>query len=302
MPLTTNELIDHIGRRIVIPISQGKYVNLDYRSFLDDCIITKIVPKLITIDEFYCVDRQTIPLIGSTSKYRLPNRSVCWALDEVGYVDNAGNYFKLPRTSKRHEYQSSTSTYPSGFYLEDGFIYTTPNMGATVTGSLQLGYFRRRNKMALVSACGLITNVVTAAPNYVITVDNAPSGTATGADFISGTTPYDLIADNTAITLVGVTVTVPIASFDRTPVNGDWVVQAGYTPIPQLPDEWHYILADYASRKLLIGSSDEKTISLIDDDINDSLTGIKHVMQTRVKGSPRKRVSNNPVYNLMKRR
>jgi hypothetical protein len=298
MGLTTDKLIEHIKRRVSVPDSQIKYNNIDFVAFLNNAIESKIVPQLIAIDEDFFVTYKDIPLVANQSSYRLPNMAVCWAVHEIGYLDSAGNYNRLDRMMRGTELVNTTSNQPYGMMIRDGNIITTPNMGSTVNGSLRVYYYRRLNELTLLSNCGKITNVLSAAPDYIITCDNAPIGLGTGADFIKGTSPYELDIINASVTVVGVTVNVAQSLFTSAPEIGDYIAPTGFTPIPHLPDAWHYILADFGARKCLIGNADEKVIALLDTDIGDDLNGIKQVVKNRAKGSPKKRVSRNPILAL----
>ena len=107
---------------------------------------------------------------------------------------------------------------------------------------------------------------------------------------------------NASVTVVGVTVTIAQSLCSSIPEVGDYIAPTGHTPIPHLPDAWHYVLADFGARKCLIGNADEKIISLLDSDIGDDLNGIKQVVKNRSKGSPKKRVSRNPFLALQRGR
>jgi hypothetical protein len=299
--MTTDQMIAQIKRRVSVPSSQLKYGNADFIAFLNNAIESKIVPQLIDIDENFFVTFQDIPLVAGQTKYRVPNMAVCWSMHEVGFLNSAGNYRVLPRMTRGTERTGLTSSEPMGFYINDGYIVTTPDVGTTASGSLRVYYYRRLNELTLVSNCGRVTNVADGGVDWILTVDNAPLGVGSGADFIKGTSPYELIAIAQTVVVVGVVVTVAKAGFDFTPEIGDWIAGTGLTPVPHLPDAWHYVLADFGARKCMIGNVDAKTIQLLDSDIGDDLNGIKKVVQNRAKGSPRKRVGRNPILALHRR-
>jgi len=302
MGLTTEELIAQIKRRVSVPASQIKYDNSDFIAFLDNAIASKIVPKLIDIDEGFFVDMQDVPLVAGQSKYRIPEFAVCWTIHEIGYLDTNGSYRVLPRSTRGTERAGTTDNHPYGFYLEDGNIVTTPDMGTTVSGSIRFYFYRRLNKLILSASCGKVNTVTSVGTDWQLTVDTAPAGIATTADVIFGSSPYEVISYNSGTTVVGLNVTIAKADFDATPQVGDWVVQSGYTPIPHLPDAWQYLLADFGARKTMIGNVDAKTLQLLDSDIKDDIDGIRRVTQSRTKGSPRKRVSRSHSLAAQRRR
>lgn len=302
--MTTEDLIAQIKRRVSVPASQLKYGNADFIAFLDNAIASKIVPKLIDIDEGYFVNSQDIPLVASQTKYRIPDLAVCWTLHEVGYLDTNGLYSVLPRITRGTEQAGSTDNRPYGFYLEDGYIVTTPDMGTTVSGSIRAYFYRRLNSLALAVSCGQVNTVTSVGVNWQLTVDSVPVGIGAGnpCDVTHGSNPYELISYNSTNAVVGFNVTIAKADFDDTPQVGDWVSRTGYTPIPHLPDAWHYLLADFGARKCMIGNVDAKTLQLLDSDIADDIDGIKRVTQSRAKGSPRKRVARNYFLAAQRRR
>lgn len=299
--LTTDQIIEHVKRRVSVPSSQIKYGNTDFLAFIDNAMESKLVPQLIDIDENFFVSYQDIPLVAGQSKYRVPSMAVCWSLHEIGYLNSSGSYRVLPRMTRGSEMAGTNGSEPNGFYIQDGFILTTPEMGTSVAGSLRVYYYRRLNKMTLKSNCGQITNVGDGGLDWILTVDNAPIGVANGADFMNGSSPYEIIGLKASVVVVGLAVTVAKSAFETDPVIGDWIAPTGYTPIPHLPDAWHYILADYTARKCMVGNVDAKSIQMLDADLGEDLAAIKNVVKNRAKGSPKKRVSRNPILNMHRR-
>lgn len=302
MGLTTNQLIEQIKRDASIPASQIKYQNVDFIAFLNNAMESKLIPQLISVDQDFFVNYKDIPLVASQSSYRLPDMAVCWVIHEIGYVTSAGDYRVLPRLTRGTEQKNNTSSEPSGFYLQDGSVIVAPSTSTIPSGCLRIYYYRRQNDLTLITNCGKVTNVADGGLDYVITVDTAPVGTSVGADFIKGSSPYELICVDSTITLVGTTITVSKSGFSSIPEVGDYVAQTGFTPIPHIPDAWHYILASYAARKCLIGNGDEKILQLLDTEIASYLQNLKQVVKNRAKGSPKKRVSRNPFLTLSRRR
>lgn len=134
---------------------------------------------------------------------------------------------------------------------------------------------------------------------YEITVETVPISSGDSIDVISGTNPYNVMARNVATSILGSIITVTYGtSFERAPVAGDYVAPVGKTPVPNIPEDFHSILAQAATLRCMIASNDTKGIQTQGVSLNNMLQRMRDRSSKRVHDAPRKIVPNNYILNL----
>lgn len=134
---------------------------------------------------------------------------------------------------------------------------------------------------------------------YEMTVSNIPISSGDNVDVISGTNPFNKIAANVAQATSGLVITVTYGtSFDRAPVAGDYVCPVGKTPIPNIPEDFHPVLAQMAVVRCLISANDSKGLQTASLSLSNMLSTLTTRASSRVNSSPTKIVPNNYVLNL----
>ena len=302
MLYTSDLLIEAIKRNGSIPTSQRKFGTGDFLAFLNEELELSLVTLLVSMNQDYFIEHETIPLVASQSEYDFPLRAIGWKANAVGYVDTTGVYSKLPKINRgqRGSYGvNSGGTSPSGFYIEGTKIVTIPDMGASVSGSLLVDFVRIQNRLVSVNSCGLVTVVAIVGANYQITVNTVPSVTG-GIDAISGTNPFNVFARGSTPIVAGFNLTCPIVDFERAPVAGDYLCQSGTTPIPNIPEDFHPVLAQAATIRCLISMSDVKGLQTAQMSYTRMLESMSSKASERVSTSPTKIVPKSRILNRMR--
>lgn len=118
MSASVDDLILRVKRLISLPEDNTLLTTEDYISFIDNCILEKIFPRLMKIRDAYSIVRKVFNLQNSqaqdlypTGIMPIPPRAWGNTLVALKYIDTSGNYYKV-----------------SPYFLEDEDLYQTRNL------------------------------------------------------------------------------------------------------------------------------------------------------------------------------
>ena len=307
MIYTTDDLINALKRNAVVPSSQRKFSDNDLIAFLNEELQLMVSGELMRLNEEFFVTLTLIPLVANQSRYELPSKAAGWRIRDVAWLDTLGTYNPLPRMQIEYITNQdvlSAADHPTSFVLMDDSIKTVPKMGASVVGSLVVFYERLQNNLVKTDECGQITDVAIVGTDYHCTLTSLPLSYTSNTDFVSGTGPHGLLAENKVTTLIApLVLSVPIGvDFTRVPVIGDWMVRTGNTPIAHIPAEYNIILAMLGAMRYSVASGDTAGVGTITASLNAMITKLRERSLNRTKGSPIKIKCKNAVLNLMRGR
>lgn len=302
MKYDSAELIEAIKRNASIPTSQTRFSNTDFLKYLNEELQLTVVGELLALREDYFVTTIDTALIGSQSTYSIPNVAVGWKLEAVGYLDTDGVYSKLPRITRdqRQNFEFlSTSDIPSAFYILGNDIVLVPEIGTNATGSLRFELVRIQNELVLPTACGKISSVTDTGTDYQLVVDTMPIADGEQVDIVSGTNPFNIIARGVTASVSGFTATITYGTdFSRAPVVNDYLCETGFTPYPNIPEDYHPVLAQAATIRCLVASNDAKGIQTQSVVLTNMFERMRKRSQKRINDAPKKIVGNNYLLNL----
>jgi len=231
---------------------------------------------------------------------------VGWKLEGIGYLDTNSKYTTLPIITRdqRSNYEGLTSANaPVAVYILGNTIHTVPNMGSSVSGSIRFDLVRIQNELVLETSCGKISSVTDTGTDYQMTVDTVPISDGDTCDVISGTNPFNIIARAVTCSVSGSVVSVTYASsFSRAPVANDYICATGKTPYPNIPEDFHPVLAQAATIRCLVAMNDSKGIQTQAGSLQNMIKRMSDRASKRIANTPKKVVGNNYVLNMMRRR
>jgi hypothetical protein len=300
MLYTTDDIIIAAKRNASIPTSQKKFTTSDFLAFMNEELQLTIVGEMLSLREDYFVTSSTTALVANQDTYAYPTAAVGWKLEAIWHVDSNRTYSKLQRIhrNQRHMYQTlDDASSPVAYFFSGSKIEVVPSVGSTASGSIQFDYVRIQNELVSVSSTGLVSSVVDTGTDYQITVGTVPS-TTDGVDVISGTNPFGAIVRSESASVVGSVVTISKTNFDRAPVAGDYVCSTGKTCIPNIPEDYHPILAQALAIRCL--ANDPKMLQTQGAVLQNMLNRLRDRSSRRVNNSPRKIVSNSAILNMMR--
>jgi len=243
--------------------------------------------QLVSVREEYYLRHSDTALSATT--YRIPTRAMGGSLRNVCLLDSGGKpIFQLSRLSqeKLPEYADKTQTV--GYLVEGNNIRLYPSASWGGASTLRMSYFERPNELVATStttiraitAINTTTNVLTIATGHGFT-------TASVCDLMKGNPGFESLSiDVTPTATTGTSVT--LASLPSGLAVGDYVTLAQTAIIPQLPAEFHPVLAQRVSVRFLAAINDTTQLEVATRELAKMQESIGILTTPRVEGGPRK--------------
>ena len=259
---TTDDLITSVRVRGMFPdASQGSLSPASILMFAYEELIANVVPMILSVREHYYETYLDQNMIAGVQVYAIPQRSIASTLSVVQYILR-NSIMPLNPIDPQNVVSTVPELYPKAFYYQGGSI-VLDQVPSSSQGTIRMRYYQRPGIFTSTVNCGLITGVSTLL--NTVTVASVPASWAAGTvfDFIPSYLPYMPYGLSTACT--GVTGTT--VSFSALPVNaagamaitvGDWLAPAGYSCIPEVPNEVFPLLAQATAVKLLEATGAEE--------------------------------------------
>lgn len=259
---TTTGLIASIKRRISLPDAQNLYSDDDLIGFMSEEMSSTIIPLIHSVQQEYWVTVQDIAMVQNKTNYTLPVRGITNGLRLATLVDNGGNEIDFPRiqpenVASTYNWLSPYSTATvSGFYFEDDHIVIFPQ--SVVTNPVSTVRFRYERSPNVLCATANAAQIISIAGN-IVTVNNIPATWTTSLtfDITKGSPAFPSKGDDLTISAINtIAETITFVSLPSTTAIGDWIAEAGESPIPQIPVQMFPYLAQAGAVKCLEGMSD----------------------------------------------
>lgn len=301
--LTSSKFVKSVRRRCMAPENTEVYDDQDILDIASEEIDTEIMPSLLSINENYMLYSVNIPVETGVDRYRIPERAVGSKLKDVALVDSSNNVFELAEISvgRLSDYTTSYTTgYETGiFYIENNEIVfvSSENEGYE---SVRMYFYMSPSVLVEEDQAGLITSVVRDTTQTTITISNFPDKfsniSLNNFDTVSGKNPnriynYDITA--IAVNKNTKTVTFNTLDIDEELQRGDYLCFAGETVVPQVPVEFHPILAQSVAVHILEGLGDEQGKQSAERKLERMTKKVLGMFEKRVEESGRKIVSRH---------
>ena len=291
---STVALIEDLKRRGSMPTSQELFTDSDFCKFMTDCQKMRIVPQILKTREEHFVSTLDIPMVQGQRQYSIPKRSIGNKIRNIFVLRDGDEdcIRELPRFSATEaaKYGNSSSDLTCGYYFEGNKIILmgTPT---NTTDVIRIKYYRKPNRIvdatqaAKISAIDTLTNQVT--------VESMPSAWQIGDDLSCDLIPnngiFDAVAEDSPVQVIDNT-TAFILELDPEVIAevavGDWVCIAGETTIPQLPEDLHQILVQYALVKALEALGDTNGVGLAGRELEELEQSLYTMLEHRDEGHP----------------
>lgn len=240
---TTDGLINEIKVRGSIPTAQGLFVPADFVTLLNSQMHSKVVTAIHREKKDFFVKTYDTPIVADQNNYAIPTRAVGSQLRDVVLVDANGSEIELPM-GRTEDNKSPVPLFE--FYFQGHEIILVPTPTAVNGLSVRFKVVRRPNNLCIATLSGVIQSINTG--TSVVRLSRVPSTwtTATLLDVTNNNPPFNPIADDQAISAIsGFDVT--FSSIPSGLAVGQYVAEAGLTPIPQMPYEAHLVIAEFAA-------------------------------------------------------
>lgn len=299
MALTADYLLTQVKSRCQLPAANGKLTDAEILSLADEELLTTCLPVLRRAREEYGVKETDVTIVSGTKDYRVPARAQSGTLRDVVLLDSNSNAYDMVRVPLEQVDEFSTSSlnnWPGGaaFALMGSTIRIVPT--PTQSGwTMRLRYYHRPSLLTESdSARVTILSFVGASTTYAADTQNNHS-TNDVIDFVQASGQLDTLATDYTFTDLGggsfqVDANVPDAAI------GDYVVDAGYTPVVPLPQEMHPVLLRATCSAVLEAIGDREGFRLMEAKTQQAIESVETLVNDRTEGSPVRIVNwNSPM-------
>jgi hypothetical protein len=299
---TSTANIESIKTRAVLPSnSEHLFTDSDICKIMTKELHDTIVPMILSVKEDYLLHDYDQDVVSSQNSYDIPQRALGNKVKDVVLLNSSGDEYGISRIDAnlmKNGRNSEPSIPSEGFRFQNDAVVLYPNAARFTGYDLRMKYFRRPNNIVLVTAAGQITAIDTGTKQ--VTLGNCPSTwtTATTFDFIKGQPGFKSRGDDKAISAINTTTKVLTfsAALPSDLVVGDWVAEAGFSPIAQIPYEVQGLLEQRTVIKLMEGMGDRQGLESAGDVYKDMKTNFYELVTPRADGSPKKFVRNNALF------
>jgi len=294
---TSDELIADVKQRASVPTTQNLFDESKFVRFLSNKMHSNLVPLIMAVREDYFVTQSDQDITAASSvanKYPIPSRAIGMKLRDVVLVADTGEEESLPRITYKDKALPGFTDFQRlwGFYIEGNNI-RLHQAESFASQTLRFYWYRRPNRIVKKSLAGQITGIV----GNIVSLDNAPTtwDTTTLFDVIDGQPGFQSRGDDQTITLKsGFDLT--FTSVPTGTVVGDWVAEAGESPIPQIPWELFPLLAQTGVIKVLEALKDVQGIQMAMADYGKMSEDARKMLSPRVDDEAQKAVSRKGVW------
>ena len=291
MPIdyTTDALLASVKQRAMNADNQSLLEDADMIRIASEELQAVILPFIESVKQEYFVTQLDLPFIQGTTSYTIPERATGAKLRDVCLVDTNGNEVLLNYINPEDLKSSwSFSPYKFGFYPQgDQIVLVIGNLtGAGNYQYVRMKYFRRPNVLTSTSNAGKVVSINSSTKE--VTLTNAPTTwtNSTLFDVINFLPPFQSRVDNQAVTGVSGFI-LTFSSLPSTLSVGDWVAEANFSPIPQIPVEAHRLLECLTAARVLQYTGDP-SFQVFQAQAEQMKRELNQILSTRVEGSPRK--------------
>lgn len=305
MSYFTEDLISSIKNRSLAPISQATFTETDFLALATDELRTKLASDLIKIREDFMLTSEIRPIVASVAAYPVPERAIADSLKSVSYVEPSGQVNPpLPRGDSTDEgYYSMQGGQPERFYIQGDEVILLPKPSLS-QGSLKFIFAARAPKLVLTSDCAKITakalNTDTA--SFSVNTDlTSKLSVGSKVDIVCARSPFKawtVDAEVTQITdglieIAASTVIDPTGAIQ--PEVGDYICLAGTSNIPQIPVEYHAVLAQMTVVKIMESLGDRAKLESAKADLNELRAQVGLLTKNRVESTPQRANRRNSI-------
>lgn len=295
MPIdySVNALLTSVRQRAMNASNQNLLTDTDIVRIASEELQAVILPYIESVKGEYYVTNDDQTFVSGTTSYVLPQRATGTKLRDVCLVDNQGNEVLLNYINPEDLKSSwAYAPYQFGFYPKDHTIVLVLGnlIGSGNYSLVRMIYFRRPNTLCTTGVDGNAGQVIDFDPNAkTITLDFAPTtwDTDTEFDIINSMPPFQARTDNATISNISGFVLTFNDSLPSDLEIGDWVSEANFSPMPQLPVECHRLLETLTAARILQYTGDP-AYAVMQAMAESMKRDLIQILSPRVDGSPRK--------------
>ena len=299
-----NALLSSVKQRAMTPSNQNLLQDSDIVRIASEELQSVVLPLIISVKEEYYTTNQDQTFVNGQTAYTLPQRAVGSKLRDIVLIDFNNNQVLLNYINPEDLKSSwAYSPYQFGFYPQDNqFILVLGNLISAV-GNYQfvrMRYFRRPNTLCTTDStsgnAGQITAINTGTKEVTLSFVPTTWTTLTLFDVINSLPPFQSRGDDQTITAINGF----ILTFSSLPTGiavGDWVSEANFSPIPQIPVECQRLLECLTAARVLQYCG-EPAYQIAQQQATQLQRDMLQLLCPRVDGSPQKIPLRNRLFGF----
>ena len=288
MSWTTDDLLTSVRRTGYLP-DASDLTSADLLAFGDEELATTFAEIIKTSREEYRVTFQDIPILAGQTRYRMPRRTMAGTVRGITVVDATGESpaQELPALEAwRHQGIHSSAQL---FYVFEGDTLVLPIVPTSSGISLRVRYVERFSRLVSPTTCSLVDTFSTPNINTIFLVAAPPANIAVGTriDVVSGQSPFSTVYRDLVIASydagyksLGLTETITTDPAHATGFRSFFVCEYDTTCFPQLPQEFHGVLALAIVRRALEALGDPR-VGLTESTLRRRLDHMVNIMESR---------------------
>jgi len=298
---TVNALLASVKQRAMTADNQNLLQDSDIVRIASEELQAVILPLIISVKEEYYVTNQNVPFINGQLGYTLPQRAIGTKLRDALLIDFNSNQVLLNYINPEDLKSSwAYAPYQFGFYPMDNQIILVLGNLVSAVGNyqfVQMKYFRRPNTLCTTDSTGKAGQITNINPvTREVTLSFVPTAwtTTTTFDVINSMPPFQSRGDDQTIS----NISGFILTFNSLPAGmivGDWVSEANFSPIPQIPVECQRLLECLTAARVLQYTGDP-SFQVAQAQATQMQRDLIQLITPRVDGSPRKIPNRNRLW------
>lgn len=309
--LTSDKLIRSIKRRAFIPRDQATFTDDDFLEMATEEITLGLMEQIIEARGNYLVYHIDLPIVDGQVEYSIPSRAHGNKLRDASINDSQDNeiiiydlnQIDVEDLSDIQNYDSYNSK--TCFYLENDKVVLNPDVIQS-NRILRMYFYMRPNKLVLNERAGVVSSITDAVEVVdsenvdvkVFSFTTMPKHFSTSIqyDITTHVSPNKLL--NFSLTPVSVNSTLKTISFVAEDIKetvsvGDYITQAEETIVPNLPTEFHPIVAQRTARACLEAMNDDSGYAKATSKLKEMEEAVLKIVRNRVEGAPKKIKNRN---------
>lgn len=286
MAWRSDDLVTAARLRCRIPDGDSAVSDAEIRSLADEELSTTILPHVRRARAEFYVASTDVTVDGSTDTFRIPSRAQSGGLRDVVLVAADGTGRSIPRVplEERDEFRTGgSSAWPNGIAFAvqgDKVVLLPADAGASLSFTLRLYYYRRPNRLIAAADAGLITAINSAVYTCGGGVGEVDDGDS--VDLIEASPGFDWLAADVTAAVATNDITLPAAVSGA--AVGDYIAEAGTSPVVQLPEALHPVLVNAVAMRVyeLLGSGE--SAKLLQAKLERTLDNVASLINPRIEG------------------
>lgn len=246
---TTTGLLASIRRRAMLPSASATgTADADLLAIANEELKLRVAAELLKVREDYFVSYTDVSISGST--YRVPSRAIGLTLREAAMVTSNAEVEHLRRYPIEDIGRFNGATGARGYYLRGNYVHLIGD--GTGFSSIRFWVPLRPSELTSTAADWEAITAINTSTNTVTVGDT--SGLTGSVDLVSSTAFDRLSFAVTASSSTGTTLT--FSSLPTGLAVGDYVCVADKSPVPNIPAEFHSLLAQVTAIRICVALGD----------------------------------------------